>query len=114
MVRVFRGDVDGAVAKFQRMAETGSVGDRSFGPTPLPLLWGGTDDPRFAPVIVRLNANRDAQLAELKRLQASGMSATQARADYVARLGGASGGGGTGGRRADQPAAELGQSSAAR
>jgi TolB-like protein len=92
MVRVFRGDVDGAVAKFQRMAETGSVGDRSFGPTPLPLLWGVAGDPRLAPVIARLNANRDAQLAELKRLQASGMNATQARADYVATLGGASGG----------------------
>jgi TolB-like protein len=89
MVHVFRGDVDGAVTKFQRMAETGSIGDRSLGPTPLPLLWGTANDPRFAPVIARLNANRDAQMAELKRLRASGMNATQARAEYAARLGGA-------------------------
>jgi len=43
------------------MAETGSIGDYSIGPTSLPLLWGTANDPRLVPVIARLNANRDAQ-----------------------------------------------------
>jgi len=52
------------------------------------LLWDNANDPRSAPVIVRLNANRDAQKADLKRLQDSIMAATRARAEYAAMLGG--------------------------
>jgi TolB-like protein len=76
---------DDAIAAFTRLADTGDAGLWFFG-KPLEPAWLFDADPRFAPIRDRIVANRDAQLAELERLRKSGMSAAQARAEYVAQL----------------------------
>lgn len=76
---------DDAVEAFQRLAETGDTGLWYFG-NPVEPAWLFESDPRFAPIVARIVANRDAQLAELERLRSSGMTAAQARAEYVAHL----------------------------
>ena len=83
MLRTFRGDMDGALETFERLAASGFIGDRTLGGK-LAFVWGAESNPRFAPILARIDANYAAQMAELKRLQTSGMSATQARAEYVA------------------------------
>ena len=83
MLRTFRGDMDGALEKFSALAASGFIGDRTLGGR-LPFVWGAESDPRFAPVLARIDGNYAAQMAELKRLQRSGMTAAEARAEYVA------------------------------
>ena len=85
LVALLEQRTDDAVAAFTRMADTGDAGFWLFG-KPLEPAWLFESDPRFQGIIARVVANRDAQLAELERLRASGMTAEQARAEYVAKL----------------------------
>jgi hypothetical protein len=41
--------------------------------------WLMADDPRFEPILEAIVTNRDRQLAELKRLRASGMTVAEVR-----------------------------------
>jgi TolB-like protein len=84
-VALVEGRTDDAVAAFKRLADTGDTGLWYFG-RPLEPYWLFESDPRFKPIRERIVANRDAQIAELERLRKSGMSAAQARAEYVAQL----------------------------
>ena len=80
-----RGDLDAAIAAFARLAENGSVGDRSVGGID-PLLGDLAEDSRMQAVIERFDANLATQTATLERLRASGMSVEAARREYVAGL----------------------------
>jgi len=80
-----RGDLDAAIAAFARLAENGSVGDRSAGGID-PLLGDLAADSRMQAVIERFDANLATQTAMLERLRASGMSVEAARREYVAGL----------------------------
>jgi hypothetical protein len=50
------------------------------------FYWLLESDPRFAPILKKIEANRDRQIAELERLRASGMSAAQVRDEYLASV----------------------------
>jgi len=73
-----------ALAYLEQMASQGYFGDYEAG-GPLAFNMIVPQEPRFAGVTARIEANRDAQLALLARLRASGMSAADMRREYLAR-----------------------------
>lgn len=81
---LFQGRKDDAVKMLEALASGGFQGRWQFG-TPMPQMWAFEGEPRFAPALARIKANHAAQLAELVRLRRSGMSLSQARAEYLAR-----------------------------
>lgn len=85
LVALLEQRTDDAVAAFTRLVDTGDAGFWYFG-NPMEPAWLFESDPRFQQILARMTANRDAQLAELERLRKSGMTAAQARAEYVAQL----------------------------
>ena len=85
LVALLEQRTDDAVAAFTRLVDTGDAGFWYFG-NPMEPAWLFESDPRFQQILARMTANRDAQLAELERLRQSGMTAAQARAEYVAQL----------------------------
>jgi TolB-like protein/Tfp pilus assembly protein PilF len=84
-IALLNGDPDAAAGFFDEFAERGDTGDWSYG-KPVRLYWLMESDPRFAPILERIEANRDRQIAELERLRASGMSAAQVRDEYLASV----------------------------
>ncbi|MGD8734414.1 MAG: hypothetical protein PVI08_07980, partial [Gammaproteobacteria bacterium] len=84
-IALLNGDPDAAAGFFDEFAERGDTGDWSYG-KPVRLYWLLESDPRFAPILKKIEANRDRQIAELERLRASGMTAAQVREEYLASV----------------------------
>jgi hypothetical protein len=77
-VALLNGDSDAAVGFFEELVDVGYAGFWEFG-TPFMFPWLMADDPRFEPILEAIVTNRDRQLAELKRLRASGMTVAEVR-----------------------------------
>ena len=81
-VALINEDIDAALDLFGEYANKGSVGDWTFG-TPVRFPWLMASDARFDPILERMKTNRDRQLAELRRLRASGMDVAEVREEYL-------------------------------
>jgi TolB-like protein/tetratricopeptide (TPR) repeat protein len=82
-IALLNGDPGAAAGFFDEFAERGDTGDWRYG-KPVRFYWLLESDPRFAPILKKIEANRDRQIAELARLRASGMTAAQVREEYLA------------------------------
>ncbi len=85
MTAMFSDEPDVALAGLSRAADANSTGYRVLGTTEA-YIWPLEDDPRLAPILEKMDQNFAIQMAELERLRASGMSAAEARAEYIAQL----------------------------
>ena len=86
MYKHFSGDGDGALDDLRVLAENGYSGRWDLGMLE-PYLGSLRDNPRWQPIMARIQANHAGEMAELERLRNSGMSAQELRAEYLAQLG---------------------------
>jgi TolB-like protein/tetratricopeptide (TPR) repeat protein len=84
-VALLNGDTEAALDFFRELVDAGYTGFWEFG-TPVMFPWLMEDDPRFEPILETILANRDRQLAELKRLRASGMTVAEVREESLSSL----------------------------
>ena len=79
---VLEGRHDQAVSYLDALASRGDPGYWIYG-TPFASDWLVADDPRYDDVRARFTANREYQLAELRRMREASLSVAEVRAEYL-------------------------------